>query len=107
MTGAVELPRLTGIVEGPFGRRAIFAGADGDKSIVVSIGDTVGEFRVLRIGDGEVALRGPDELRRLRPAFVNAEATEASQAMAPFVPGGLPPGILPEDIKPAQPVRRR
>jgi len=108
-TGPVGLPRLTGVMTGPFGRRAIFAGPEGGKPLVVQTGDSVGNYRVQGIENGLVILNGPDGTRRLRPSFT-AAATDADGPVANLPPGtasGLPPGVLPEDIKPDAPAGRR
>lgn len=112
VAGPPGLPRLTGVMAGPFGRRAIFAGPEGGKPLVVSVGDAVGEFKVLGIENGEVALRGPDGTRRLRPSFAAAGAPDAAAQDAASTPGAmpnvdLPPGVLPEDVSPVHPTGRR
>lgn len=101
------LPRLAGVMTGPFGRRAIFAAPDGGKPLVLQVGDSMGEFRVLTIEDGTVALQGRDRTLRLRPSFATA-AGPTPAAPAPDMPSGLPPGILPEDLvnTPTLPGRR-
>jgi hypothetical protein len=109
VSGPVGLPRLTGVMTGPFGQRAIFAGPDGGKPLVVETGDNVGDYRVQGIENGLVTLNGPDGTRRLRPSFT-AAVTDAEGPAANLPPGtalGLPPGVLPEDIKPDAPAGRR
>ncbi len=73
------MPRLTGVIVGPNGGTAIFAGADG-KSHVAAEGDTMGAFQVRSIGPGLVVLVGPDGPRELRPAYVQASAGSAPPA---------------------------
>lgn len=64
---AADLPRLTALLAGPFGRRAIFAEADG-RSTVVEEGATMGEWTVLSIGAGAVTVAGGEGRRLLRLA---------------------------------------
>ena len=59
-------PRLTGLVIAPGERRAIFAGSDGHRAIVVGEGGAVGPFTVTSIKRGEVELAGPLGVQRLR-----------------------------------------
>jgi hypothetical protein len=87
------LPRLTAIIAGPFGRRAIIAGLPGRRSLTVSVGDQVQEFRVQRIDNRSVFLMGPTGPIQLRPTYAGAAA-------APAPAFDLPPGVLPEDVTP-------
>jgi len=96
----LSLPRLTAVLSGPFGQRAIFAGPSGDKPLVVSAGDSVGIYRVLRIENGEVTLNGAGETRQLRPSFADAAPSPTSPP-AMFLPSGLPPGFLQENVQPS------
>jgi hypothetical protein len=68
-TGA--LPRLTGILVGPAGGRAIFAGADG-KSHTAAEGDAIGDFKIRAIDPGAVTVSGSEGDRVLRPTFVTS-----------------------------------
>ena len=61
---AEDLPRLTALVSGPFGRRAIFAGMDG-RSAVVTAGSTLNGWTVLSIGVGAVSVAGRDGERTI------------------------------------------
>ena len=54
------VPRLTGIVIGPLGRTAIFAGAEGAKPIAVDEGGTIGPFTVRTVSPDRVTVAGPD-----------------------------------------------
>jgi hypothetical protein len=93
------LPRLAGVMIGPFGRRAIFAAPDGGKPLVVQAGDSVEDFRVQSIEDGMVTLQSADRTLRLRPSFATAAGGPSTNlATTPDMPSGLPPGILPEDL---------
>jgi hypothetical protein len=76
------LPRLTGVIVGPSGGRAIFAGADG-KSRTAAEGDAIGAFKVRTIGPGLVTLSGSEGDRVLRPTYVTSLGT---------APGGPPSG---------------
>lgn len=81
-----EIPRLTGVIIGPSGGWAIFAGADG-KSHAAAAGDAVGAFKVLAIGPGVVTLTGSEGDRVLRPTYVNQPAgASADVAPAPVAP---------------------
>jgi len=109
-TGPDGLPRLTAVLSGPFGERAIFAGPEGGKPLVVSTGDAVGDYRVLRIENGEVTLKGAGQTRQLRPSF--ADAAQAAVPPGVAVPVGLPPAMMPPGAQPRpvpgqRPERRR
>jgi hypothetical protein len=64
-----RLPRLTGVIIGPAGGRAIFAGADG-KSHSAAEGDAIGAFQVRTIDPGAVTLSGSGGDRVLHPTYV-------------------------------------
>lgn len=96
---ASGVPRLSGILIGPGGRRAIFVNTQGGKPLVVEEGGTVQAYRVDRIDAGEVAVSGPDGMRRLRPSF--ADRAVVPLAAAPEA-SDLPPGILPMDAAPVR-----
>lgn len=64
------LPRLSGVLVGPFGRRAIFA-SDGGKPLVVGEGGRVADWTVRVIEAGAVEVAGPDGDHILRPSFEN------------------------------------
>lgn len=82
--GRDEVPRLTGVIVGPSGGWAIFAGADG-KSHAAATGDAVGAFRVRAIGPGVVTLTGSDGDRVLRPTYVNPSGVTSSEIPTPDV----------------------
>jgi len=63
------LPRLSGVMTGPFGRTALFAAQDGGKPAAVKEGGTIGLFTVRTITTGRVVVSGPDGQRSLRPSF--------------------------------------
>ena len=62
------LPRLAGILVGPFGRSAIFATNDA-KPIVVQEGGRVAAYTVKSIEATQVHLLGPDGAQVLYPSF--------------------------------------
>lgn len=59
------LPRLAGIVIGPFGESAIFAASDGGKPTVLTVGKTLGEYTVEKIEPGVVTVSGPEGLHQV------------------------------------------
>jgi hypothetical protein len=61
------LPRLAGIMVGPFGRSAIFAGDP--KPAVIQEGGRIGAYTVKSIDSAQVQVAGPDGLRTIRPSF--------------------------------------
>ena len=73
------LPRLAGVIVGPDGGRAIFAGADG-KSHTAAAGDAVGGFTIRAIGPGTVTLAGSEGERVLRPTYVTVAGVTAAGA---------------------------
>jgi hypothetical protein len=89
------LPRLTGVLVGPFGRRAIFAATAGGKPSVIEEGGSLGPYKVEAIAPGHVTIAGPEGEHELQPAFDAA----ARQAMAAEIP--TPPPQLP--VMPARP----
>lgn len=74
------LPRLSGVLVGPFGRSAIFA-AEGDKPVVALEGSRVGAWTVRSIAGGTVEVIGPGGARTLHPSFQSS----------PAAPAGAPP----------------
>lgn len=80
--GAAELPRLTGILIGPTGRSAIFAGADERRPVVLREGGSLGAFTVRSITPTQVTVLGPAGPRVLRPSFDGA-----APAPGPTSPG--------------------
>jgi hypothetical protein len=93
-TGAATaaLPRMTGVIVTPAGRRAIFANGAG-KAVVVMEGGRIGAYDVQSIEAGRVTLAGPDGKRVVAPAF---DPKPAARTAGP-APGllGLPglPGL--------------
>ncbi len=85
-----DLPRLTALLAGPFGRRAIFAETDG-RSTVVEEGATMGEWIILSIGAGAVTVAGGEGRRLLRLAH---GAGAAAPALPPQPPDEHGAGVL-------------
>lgn len=77
---AEDLPRLTALLSGPFGRRAIFAGLDG-RIAVVTEGSRLGGWTVLSIGVGAVSVAGRDGERTVRLGH-GADAARSAPAPA-------------------------
>ncbi len=79
------LPRLSGVLVGPFGRSAIFA-ADGRKPLVVGEGGHIDAWTVRTIDADEVEVSGPGGASRLRPSFASSSAVQAGAG--PVGPAG-------------------
>ena len=73
------LPRLSGVLVGPFGRSAIFA-ADGRKPLVVDVGGRIDAWTVRTIDVDTVQVSGPGGARTLHPSFASSAAGPASLA---------------------------
>jgi hypothetical protein len=80
--GVPSLPRLTGILVGPFGRSAIFAGR-ASKPIVLGEGGRIDAYTVQSIDAAQVRLDGPNGVQRLQPAFDRVDQ-EVSAPMGPM-----------------------
>lgn len=99
------LPRLTGVVVGPFGRTAIFAGADGGKPVTVTEGNAIGAFTIQTIEPGGVTVSGPQGVQQVSlAADANTRRDLAADIPQPPPPGqppripGLPQGTLPGTV---------
>jgi len=68
-----EQMRLTGVITGPFGNRAIFSSANSVKSIVAEGGAHVGDFVVVSIEPGRVVVESGGDRRTLQPVFTQEE----------------------------------
>ncbi len=79
------LPRMTGVIVTPGGRRAIFANGAG-KAVVVMEGGRIGAYDVQSIEAGRVTLAGPDDKRVVSTAFDPKPAARAA-GPAPGLPG--------------------
>ena len=77
------LPRLAGVVVGPFGRSAIFA-VEGRKPLVVTEGAHVSAWTVSSIAVGSVQVSGPGGVLTLHPSFQSSSAAAATPT--PFQP---------------------
>jgi len=80
-----ELPRLTGIVITPAGRRAIFAATGTGRSIVVTEGDSIGGYVVRTIAPARVVVSRAEGDRVIHPSLAK-EPTAAEQAAAVVPP---------------------
>jgi len=92
------LPRLTGVVIGPFGQRAIFAATAGGRPTVLAVGKTLGDYTVEKIEPGGVTVSGPEGRHQVSLA---ADAKER-QAMAAEMPRAPPPQVQVQAQHPAQ-----
>lgn len=79
------LPRMTGVIVTPAGRRAIFANGAG-KAVVVMEGGRIGAYAVQSIEAGRVTLAGPDGQRVVAPTFDPKPAARTA-GPAPGLPG--------------------
>jgi len=91
-TTLAALPRLTGVIVGPFGRTAIFAGTDGGKAIVAGEGTSVGPYTVRSIQPGAVTVTGPQG-ERMVALTGDAATRSALAAEIPRPPPPPPPGL--------------
>ncbi len=82
---AAPLPRMTGVIVTPAGRRAIFVNGAG-KAVVVMEGGRIGAYDVQSIEAGRVTLAGPDGQRVVAPAF-DPKPAPRTAAPAPGLPG--------------------
>jgi hypothetical protein len=64
--------RLTGVIAGPFGRRAILVVAGNAKPVVVEAGDRVGGTVVREIGNVQVVVEADGDVRTLAMPFMTA-----------------------------------
>jgi len=91
------LPRLTGVVIGPFGRRAIFAASNGGRPTVLAVGKTLGDYTVEKIEPGGVTVSGPQGRHQVSLA---ADAKERRDLEAEL-PRPSPPQVQPQAQRPA------
>lgn len=82
VAGLPGLPRLSGIMVGPFGRSAIFA-AEGTKPLVAQEGARIAGYTVKAIEATQVRLIGPNGNVVLHPTFAAAAASRATKAPSP------------------------
>jgi hypothetical protein len=95
------LPRLSGVLVGPFGRSAIFA-ADGRKPLVVDVGGHIDAWTVRVIDADAVEVSGPGGARTLHPSFASPSDTSLPGTSLPGMspPGVSPPGAPPGGVSP-------
>lgn len=74
-----SLPRLSAIIIIGNSHAAIFS-ADGQKPQVVMQGDTIGAYRLERVGPDSVDLLGPDGITSIRPRFITTPAAAPAGA---------------------------
>lgn len=74
--GLAGLPRLSGVMVGPFGRSAIFA-PDGGKPLIVAEGGRIAAWTVQTIRANTVEVVGPDGRRTLEPTYSNMPAASS------------------------------
>ena len=94
------LPRLAGILAGPFGRHAIFSPEGGGKSAIVEVGATLGEFLVQDIDDDGVTLLKGNSTERVRLRYEPAQGKTPSAPASPFI-------ALPEETQRVFPTGRQ
>ncbi len=82
-------PRLAGIVLGPFGARAIFAGDGSARGTVAAVGQQAGDWKVLAISAGGVQVTGPNGPHTLRPSRDPGGAEAAAGPVLPEHPSIL------------------
>ena len=85
VTSGPQQPRLAGIVVGPAGRKAIFAGSGDNRGVVVAAGQQAGAWHVVAIDADSVRVLGPEGPRVLRPS-----RDDGAHSSTP-APGTLPP----------------
>lgn len=66
---STELPRLAGVIVGPDGARAIFAGADNSRAIVARAGGHAGPYLIRSVGLNGVSVIGPNGPQLLHPTY--------------------------------------
>ena len=67
-----RLPRLTGTLLGPFGRRALMVDGNGDKAIALGESDQVGVWRVEAISAGAVTLSSSEGTWSIQVSYKEA-----------------------------------
>jgi len=91
--GPVALPRLAGVMVGPFGKLAIFAGTADGKPTVASEGSSLGNYVVEAIEVGQVTVQGPGGRRLLHPAFDSSAPPPATAGQPPGPPRAAAAGV--------------
>jgi len=99
-----SLPRLTGVVIGPFGERAIFAATDGGRPTVLAVGKTLGEYTVEKIEPSGVTVSGPEGRHQVSLGADAKERRDMAAEMPRPAPAPVPAQARPGQA-PAQPPR--
>jgi hypothetical protein len=84
-------PRLAGILIGPKGRFALFAGAEDARGTIVPVGGQAGAYKVQAIEADAVSVLGPDGPKRLRPRFARADESGGTGGATSAAARGGPP----------------
>ena len=77
-----EVPRLTGVLLGPNGHRAIFAPAKGHP-LVLTEGDALGPYTITAIAPNTVTLTGSEGDRLIRPSYAKGPLPGGAARKAP------------------------
>ena len=77
-----EVPRLTGVLLGPDGHRAIFALAKG-RPLVLTEGDALGPYTITAIAPNTVTLTGSEGDRLIRPSYAKGPLPGGAARKAP------------------------
>jgi hypothetical protein len=95
-----SLPRLSGIMITPSGRRAIFM-PDGGKPLTLAEGASLDDNTIRQIKPDRVVLTGPKGTTELRLSFDKQVRSLTTPAMAPFAQPGFTPGFPNPGFNPA------
>lgn len=87
---STELPRLAGVIVGPDGARAIFAGAENSRAIVARAGGHAGPYLIRSVGLNGVSVVGPNGPQLLHPVYDH----DAPRATPEGAATDAPPSIL-------------
>jgi hypothetical protein len=79
------LPRLSGVLLGPFGRSAIFA-VDGREPLVVDEGGRIDAWTVGTIEADTVQVSGPGGARTVHPSFASSSSATATGTAGATMP---------------------
>jgi hypothetical protein len=89
--GPEAMPRLTGIIVAPSGRRGVFVTAGG-ASVVLRTGQAIGNITVSQITSGYIVLHGPGGNVTVRPIYPTLGAGQEVPVESPIpVLGASPP----------------
>ena len=87
--------RLAGIMVSPSGRAAIFAPAEGGKTLVLREGEALGPLTVQTIAPGSVTVLSHGKAQVMQPSFAPSSATTTPPPQFPTVPGVAGLGRMP------------